>query len=58
MPNSRTAAIAPSTLTRGASSPPIASTAIRTLASLRCRHHECGDYTEGAIYVLIACLPL
>ena len=30
MPNSRTAAIAPSTLTRGASSPPIASTAIRT----------------------------
>ena len=32
MPNSRAAAIAPSTLTGGAWSPPIASTAIRTLS--------------------------
>ena len=34
IPNSRAAATAPSTLTRGAWSPPIASTAIRTSASL------------------------
>ncbi len=44
MPNSRAAATAPSTLTCGAWSPPIASTAIRTLSPLSCAKHESDDY--------------
>ncbi len=43
MPNSRTAATAPSTLTPGAWSPPIASTAMRILPSV-------GEVTTAELY--------